>query len=128
MLHLLQHRVRLSGSKGIAGQQQYRNLIRRRCRGSCQHIGRARADGGRTGHNPPPPALFGKSSRRMHHPLLIAALIHLQSTRVLLKRLPKAKHVAVAENSKHTLNEALRPIAEIDILLIQKLHQRLRRC
>ncbi|MNB92735.1 hypothetical protein D3C75_398420 [compost metagenome] len=39
MLHLLKYRIRLTGGKGIAGEQQHGNLIRRRSGSGCQHIG-----------------------------------------------------------------------------------------
>ncbi|MNB79324.1 hypothetical protein D3C75_260580 [compost metagenome] len=128
MLHLLQHRIGLAGSKGIARQQQHRNLIGR-CRCSCgQHIGRSRPDRGGTGHNLPSAALLGERGRRMNHALLIAALIDCQLTRRLLQRLSKSEHVTVSEHSEHALDEALRPAAKVHILLIQKFYQRLRRC
>ncbi|MNC22720.1 hypothetical protein D3C75_707270 [compost metagenome] len=125
MFHLLQHRIGLTGGKRIAGKQQNRDLISRcSCRGR-QHIGRAGSHRSCTGHDPPSAALLGKGGRRMNHALLISSLVNCQPTRCFLQRLPQTEYIAMTENRKYAVYEALRSAAKVHVLPVQKLHQRL---
>ena len=69
--------------------------------------------------------LLGKPDGRVGHALFVTALMHHQAAAVLFQRLPEAQHVAVAKNRKHPGHKfALDPV-HFDVLVIEKLDQRL---
>ena len=87
LLQLLQHRIRLAGSKGICRKYQKRNVVYGSSGAGCHHIGCAGTDGRRTGNDFSAVVLLGKSDCRMAHTLLISSLEHPQLSRIGIQRL-----------------------------------------
>ena len=61
----------------------------------------------------------------MGHALLIAALVNLQPTGILVQRLAKTNHNAVAEDGKYTVHKFCDLSVQFHILIIQEFHNRL---
>ena len=125
LLDLLQDRVGLTTGVHIPRQQQQRDTVGGGRRGSGQHVGRAGAHRGGAGVDLSPPVLLGKTDGGVGHALFVAPLMHQQAAAVLFQRLPEPQHIAVAKNREHPGHKfALDPV-HLDVLVIEKLHQRL---
>ena len=123
LLDLLQHRVGLAAGIDITGQQQQRDAVSGG--GGCggEHIGRARPDRGRACIDLAAQVLLGKPDGGMGHALFVAALVHHQVAAVLLQGLAEAQHIAMPENSEYPGDELTLYAIDLDVLIIQKLHQ-----
>ena len=128
LLNLLQHRVRLTGSKHIAGQQQQRNAVGGGRRGGGNHIGRARTDGRGAGDDLAAQRLAGKTGGDVRHALFVTPLEDPHVAAVLFQRLAQPQHVAVAKDGEDTFYEFMLFAIDVEKLVIKELHQRLRHC
>ncbi|EGH66351.1 hypothetical protein PSYAC_15891 [Pseudomonas syringae pv. actinidiae str. M302091] len=66
---------------------------------------------------------MAKTDGGVAHALLVTALMNHQITAVLLQRLPKTQHIAVAEDGENARDELALYAVDFDILIIEKLHQ-----
>ena len=128
LFNLLEHRIRLAGGEDIARQQQQWDAVGAGGAGGGDHVGRSRTDGGGAGDNLPAQGLAGKTGGRVGHPLLVAPLIDAHIAAVLLQRLPQPQDVAMAENRENAFHELQLYAIHFQVLVIEELHQRLRRC
>ena len=122
LLKLLQHWVRLTHRKSIAGEQQQRNAVDGGAGSGGDHIGRTGADGGGAGDDLPAVVLPGKAGGRMGHTLLIPALINTQVAGGFIQRLPQAHHNSVAEDGEHAVHKLGFYAVQLYILIIQEFH------
>ena len=122
LLKLLQYRVWLTHRKGIAGEKQQRNAVDGGAGSGGDHIGRAGADGGGAGDDPPAVVLPGKAGGRVGHALLIPTLINTQVAGVFVQRLPQAHHNSVAEDGEHAVHKFGFYAVQLYILIIQEFH------
>src|ERR1039457_1535078 len=129
VLELLQHRAGGAGGEEVAGQQQHRDAVDRRERGSGHHIGRARADRGRARERLQPVPHPGEADRRVHHRLLVAGQVipqvRLAGFVGLEQRLADARHVAVPEDAEAARDEPLLHAVARAVLAAKEPHQSL---
>ena len=127
LLNLLQHRIGLAARVHVAGQNENRNVVRRRSRGRRNHIRRARADRRGDGHDLLALHMLGKCDGDVRHvPVRFCPDEPPRRAALLRKRLPEAYDVAVARQHEHAANERLLDIVIGDKLVLQKANQRLR--
>ena len=125
LLQLLQHRIRLSGRIGVRWKKKEGDLVHGRRRRRNHHIGSAGSDRRGAGDDFSPVALFGIGDGTVAHSLLIPALHHLDTARIRVQRLSQSERDSMPEDGKKSFYKlGLFPV-HADILLIQKLHNRL---
>ena len=125
LFHLLQHRVRLAVSIGIAGQEQHGNAVGRGGGSGCYHIGSAGTYRRSAGVNLFAALLLGIAHSSMSHALFIAAHMHDKMPGILFQSLPQPHHIAVTKNTKNTGKHRGFFSVKFDVLIIEKLHQSL---
>ena len=126
LLHLLEHRVGLSAGEGVSGEEQHRDAIHRGGSRRRDHVERPRPDRAGHGTDLSAPHLLGVGDGRMRHALLVVPLVIGQSMRAVHERLAEPHHVPVAEDPEHPSHElGFRPV-DIQVLVVEKTHQRLR--
>ncbi|GAA3209448.1 hypothetical protein GCM10020256_06770 [Streptomyces thermocoprophilus] len=123
VLQLLEQRVGGVRGEVVAGQQQHRQPVDRGEGGAGDQIGRARADGGGDGLRGEPVQLAGVGDRRVHHRLLVAALVVRHHVRVLDQRLAEARHVAVAEDAPGAGDQPVPGAVALGVLGGEEPHQ-----
>ncbi len=126
ILDLLQHRVGLAGGEHVAGNEQHGQAVDMRDRGGRHHVGGAGADRGRAGHHAPASRGLGEGDGRVRHRLLVMGAIGRQLLSRAVERLAQARHVAVAENREHALEQPLLAPVHDDALPAQEANHRLR--
>ncbi|GGZ78694.1 hypothetical protein GCM10010389_15290 [Streptomyces echinoruber] len=125
-LQLLQHRVGGAGGEAVAGQQQHRQVVDGGQGGTGDQVGGAGPDGGGHRVRGEPVAVPGVADGRVHHGLLVAALVVRHHVGVLHQRLADPGDVAVAEDAPGGPDEPLPHAVPLGVLGGQEPHQRLR--
>ena len=119
-LQLLKHRVRPVRGEDVAGQQQDREPVHRRERGPGDHVRRAGPDRRRAHERAEPVAHPRVTGGRVHHRLLVPALVVGQELGALVERLADAADVAVAEDAEAAAEEAVLDAVPLDMLHREK--------
>ena len=101
VFHLLQHRVRRTRLKHIAGQQQQRQPVHMRDRSGGDHIGSSRPYGTGNGHDALAEQGFAIGNRAMRHGLFIVGAVGGQLRAFVPQRFAQACHIAVTKDGKH---------------------------
>ena len=130
LLHLLQYRVRLTGSVNVARHQQYRNVV-----SSCGSSSGNHVAGARTYRRSADKCLLAAQLTRecnscQSHALLVLALIYFHVLDFLLNTVAVANAVAVARDHEDTANKLLFYFLAVhvdvaDILVLQEADARL---
>ena len=126
VLDLLQNRIGPAIGEHVARHQEHRQPIDVRDRGGGDHVGRAGADRGRAGHHAPAARGLGEGDRGMRHRLLVVGAIGGQDFARGVERFAHARHVAVAEDREHALEQPLLAAVDFDLLSAQEANHRLR--
>ena len=125
ILDLLQNRVGPAVGEHVAGDQQHGQPIDMRDRGGGDHVGRAGADRGGAGHHPLAARSLGEGDRGVRHRLLVMGAIGRQRVARGVERLAHARHIAMAEDREHALEQALLAPVDFDSLGAQEANHRL---
>ena len=132
LLHLLENRVRLTGSVDVARQDQNRNVVS--CCGcsSGNHVAGAGAYGRGAGEDGLAAHLLSVANCSQSHALLVLALVNNHVLELLLNAVGKAYNVAVTRQHEDALNELVLLLVAIhinvaDILVLEEANERLRR-
>ena len=96
----------------------------RRSRGG-NHVERPRSDRTGDGDDLSPIVLLRVRYRGVGHTLFVPPLVERQTVVRLLDRLTESDHYTMTEDSEDTLNELDLPIVHLQVLVVQKPHQRL---
>ena len=136
VLELLEHRVGHPVGELVGREEQHRDPVGRRERGTGDHVGRARADRRRHGHHLSAVARPAERRGGVHRPLLVAREVvgqvaeHVVALSTVLalhlgleQRLPDTGHVAVAEDSEDSGHEPLLDPVALGVLAGQELHE-----
>ncbi len=123
MLQLLQQRVGRAGGEVVAGQEQHGQPVDGGQGGAGDQVGRSRADGRRDGLRRETVELAGVSDGRVHHRLLVAALVVGHDVAVLDQRLADARHVAVPEDAPRAGDQPVPFAVACGVLGGQEPHQ-----
>ncbi len=123
---LLEDRVGDPGGEGVAGQQQDGEVVDGREGGAGHEVRRARADGGGHGVGGETVGLPRVTDRRVHHGLLVAALVERHRVGVLDQCLAEPGDVAVAEDAPGRADQPLPYAVTLGVLGGEEAHQRLR--
>lgn len=124
-LQLLEDRGDITSGEDIAGQEQHRQPVDGRAGGGGDHIGRARANGRGADQGLQSVFHFGEGRGGMNHGLLVAGLV-VAKVRILLQSLTNAGHVAMTKDAETTGKEGLLDAVPFDVLVFEKLNDRLR--
>ena len=125
-LELLQDRVHGSRGEDIARKQQDGQTVDGGQGRTGDHVGSTRSDRAGAGHDAKPVLHSRVADCGVDHGLLVARLVVGQQVRSLVERLADAGHVAMAEDSKAAVHEAMLGAVALDVLCAEKSHQRLR--
>ena len=125
VLDLLQNRIGPAVGEDVARYQQNRQAVDMRHRRRCDHVGRAGADRGCAGHHALAARGFGEGDRGMGHRLFVVGAVGGESVARGVERFAHARHVAVAENREHALEQALFQAVDFDSLSAQEANHRL---
>ncbi len=125
-LQLLEDRVGDAGGEDVAGQEQDREVVDRGEGGAGDQVGGAGADGGRHRVGGEPVGLTRVADGRVHHGLLVAALVEGHLVAVLDEGLAEPGHVAVAEDAPGRGDQPLPYAVAFGVLGGQEADQRLR--
>ncbi len=124
MLQLLEQRVGGVRREVVAGQQQHRQPVDRRQGRTRDQVGGARADRRRHRLRGQAVQLPGVADRRVHHGLLVAALVERHDVLTgLHQRLADARHVAVAEDAPGPGDQPAPHAVPLGVLGGQEPHQ-----
>ena len=124
-LRLLQYGVGLAAGERIAGQQQQGDAVGRGAPRRRDHVHGPGADGADAGDDLQPVLLLGERHGRQGHILFVFTLQKADMMPALVQCLAHAHHAAVAEHAEHVVDEFIFLTVQLNILLIQELHQRL---
>ena len=132
LLHLLENRVRLTGSVDVARQDQNRNVVSSSGCSSGNHVARAGAYGRGAGEDGLAAHLLCIADCSQSHALLVLALIYDHVLELLLNAVSEAYNVAVARQHEDALNELVLLLVAIhinvaDILVLEEANECLRR-
>ena len=132
LLHLLENRVRLTGSVDVARQDQNRNVVSGSGCSSGNHVAGAGAYGRGAGEDGLAAHLLSIANCSQSHALLVLALIYDHVLELLLNAVSEANYVAVARQHEDALNELVLLLVAIhinvaDILVLEEANECLRR-
>ena len=131
LLHLLENRVRLTGSVDVARQDQNRNVVSGCGCSSGNHVAGAGAYGRGAGEDGLAAHLLSVANCSQSHALLVLALVNNHVLELLLNAVSEAYNVAVARQHEDALNELVLLLVAIhinvaDILVLEEANERLR--
>ncbi len=125
-LQLLQHRGDVAPCEEVPRQEQHGQAVDRGARRGGDHVGGPRPDGGRAGERLQAVLHLGEGRRRVDHRLLVLGLIVAElGLALLLEGLPDSCDVPVPEDPPDAREERLLLAVALDVLLLQKLDERL---
>ena len=132
LLHLLENRVRLTGSVDVARQDQDRNVVSGSGCSSGNHVAGAGAYGRGAGEDGLAAHLLSVADSGQSHALLVLALVNDHVLELLLNAVSEANYVAVAREHEDALNELVLLLVAIhinvaDILVLEEANECLRR-
>ena len=123
-LQLLQDRRDVAPGEDVTRQQQHRQAIDRRGRGTREHVGRAGSNGRGAGERLQTVLHLGVADGDMDLRLFVARLV-VAELRHLLECLADAGHIAVTEDAETTGKERLLRAIALHVLILQKSDDRL---
>ena len=131
LLHLLENRVRLTGSVDVARQDQNRNVVSGCGCSSGNHVAGAGAYGRGAGEDGLAAHLLCVADSSQSHALLVLALVNDHVLELLLNAVGEAYNVAVAREHEDALNELVLLLVAIhinvaDILVLEEANECLR--
>ena len=115
LLHLLENRVRLTGSVDVARQDQNRNVVGGSGRSSGDHVARAGADRRGAREDGFAAHLLGVADSGKRHALLVLALVDDHVLELLLNAVGKADNVAVAGQHEDALDELVLNLVAVHV-------------